>query len=71
MVINKFYVLRLIGNVEDLGMSDNGELCCTISDDRSAKIFDVVNFGMYKTCKQKSPYLEILTISSCLYTRIT
>lgn len=55
MVISKFYVLRLIGNVEDLGMSDNGELCCTISDDRSAKIFDVVNFGMYKTCKQKSP----------------
>lgn len=62
MFINKFYVLRLIGNVEDLGMSDNGELCCTISDDRSAKIFDVVNFGVYKTCKQKPSYLEICTI---------
>lgn len=62
MISNKLYVLRLIGNVADLGMSDNGELCCTISDDRSAKIFDVVNFGVYKTCKQKSPYLEIRTI---------
>lgn len=51
MVINKFYVLRLIGNVEDLGMSDNGELCCIIFDDRLVKIFDVVNFGMYKICK--------------------
>ena len=39
--------LVLEGNIEDLGMSDNGELCCTISDDKSAKIFDVVNFGLY------------------------
>eukprot|EP00105_Crassostrea_gigas_P002399 XP_011414911.1 PREDICTED: peptidylprolyl isomerase domain and WD repeat-containing protein 1 [Crassostrea gigas] len=40
-----------LGNVEDLGMSDNGELCCTISDDRSAKIFDVVNFDMINMIK--------------------
>ena len=55
-------------------MSDNGELCCTISDDKSAKIFDVVNFGLYmsltaiKMMKLKysdykftveTPYLEL------------
>nr|XP_022312893.1 peptidylprolyl isomerase domain and WD repeat-containing protein 1-like [Crassostrea virginica] len=40
-----------LGNIEDLGMSDNGELCCTISDDKSAKIFDVVNFDMINMIK--------------------
>lgn len=28
-----------------MAMSLNGEFCCTISDDKSAKVFDVVNFG--------------------------
>ena len=26
-------------------VSNNGELACTISDDKSSKVFDVVNFG--------------------------
>lgn len=37
----------ILGNIQDLGMSPNGEFCCTISDDKSAKVFDVVNFGKF------------------------
>ena len=33
------------GAVIDLAMSPNGELCCTVSDDKTAKVFDVINFG--------------------------
>lgn len=33
------------GAVNDLAMSANGELCCTVSDDKTAKVFDVINFG--------------------------
>ena len=32
-------------------MSNNGELACTVSDDKSAKIFDVVNFDMINMLK--------------------
>lgn len=39
------YVCDFPGNIEDLSMSPNGEFCCTISDDKSAKVFDVINFG--------------------------
>ena len=35
------------GAVIDLAMSPNGELCCTVSDDKTAKVFDVINFGEY------------------------
>ncbi|XP_064604949.1 peptidylprolyl isomerase domain and WD repeat-containing protein 1-like [Liolophura sinensis] len=35
-----------LGNIEDLAVSPNGELSCTISNDKSAKVFDVVNFDM-------------------------
>ncbi|KAK3089441.1 hypothetical protein FSP39_003617 [Pinctada imbricata] len=40
-----------LGTIMDLGMSNNGEFCCTISDDKSAKIFDVVNFDMITMLK--------------------
>ncbi|CAG2209963.1 PPWD1 [Mytilus edulis] len=40
-----------LGNIQDLGMSPNGEFCCTISDDKSAKVFDVVNFDMINMMK--------------------
>ncbi|KAK7099694.1 peptidylprolyl isomerase domain and WD repeat-containing protein 1-like isoform X2 [Littorina saxatilis] len=40
-----------LGAVIDLGMSSNGELCCTVSDDKTAKVFDVVNFDMINMLK--------------------
>ena len=33
------------GTIEDMNVSENGELCCSISDDKTAKVFDVINFG--------------------------
>ena len=38
-------ILCFSGSIIDLAMSANGELCCTVSDDKTAKVFDVVNFG--------------------------
>ncbi|KAL3868863.1 hypothetical protein ACJMK2_041620 [Sinanodonta woodiana] len=35
-----------LGSIEYLSISNNGELACTVSDDKSAKVFDVVNFDM-------------------------
>ncbi|KAJ8305534.1 hypothetical protein KUTeg_016079 [Tegillarca granosa] len=40
-----------LGNIQDMSVSGNGELCCTISDDKSAKVFDVVNFDMINMMK--------------------
>ncbi|KAH9500675.1 Peptidylprolyl isomerase domain and WD repeat containing protein 1 [Bulinus truncatus] len=40
-----------LGNVEDLAMSPNGELCATLSSDKNAKIFDVLNFDMINMLK--------------------
>jgi hypothetical protein len=34
-----------IGTITDMRVSYDGQLCCTISDDKSMKIFDVENFG--------------------------
>ena len=33
------------GTIEDIAVSENGELCCTVSDDKTAKVFDIINFG--------------------------
>ncbi len=33
------------GTIADMAVSNNGELCCTVSDDKTMKVFDVVNFG--------------------------
>ncbi|QCE09438.1 hypothetical protein DEO72_LG10g657 [Vigna unguiculata] len=35
-----------LGPIEGLAVSLDGLLCCTISDDRSVKIYDVVNYDM-------------------------
>lgn len=40
-----------LGCIEDLKASNNGELACTISDDKSSKVFDVVNFDMINMLK--------------------
>lgn len=40
-----------LGNIQDLAVSVNGEYCCTVSDDKSAKIFDIVNFDMINMLK--------------------
>ena len=50
MIIATFWVTTNIvffpsGNIQDLAVSSNGEFCCTVSDDKTAKVFDVVNFG--------------------------
>ena len=36
-----------IGKVMGMGASADGLLLCTISDDKSLKVFDVINFGEY------------------------
>ncbi|OWF46092.1 peptidylprolyl isomerase domain and WD repeat-containing protein 1-like [Mizuhopecten yessoensis] len=40
-----------LGTIEDMSVSSPGDLCCTISDDKSAKVFDVVNFDMINMVK--------------------
>jgi len=35
----------VLGNIEDMKVSNNGELACTVSDDKTSKVFDIVNFG--------------------------
>ncbi|KAK2181195.1 hypothetical protein NP493_407g04016 [Ridgeia piscesae] len=40
-----------LGNIQDVSGSDNGELFCTISDDKSLKVFDIVNFDMINMMK--------------------
>ncbi|XP_071507877.1 peptidylprolyl isomerase domain and WD repeat-containing protein 1-like [Diadema antillarum] len=40
-----------LGKVQDLSVSSDGAYLCTISDDKSAKIFDVTNFDMINMMK--------------------
>ncbi|ELU17611.1 hypothetical protein CAPTEDRAFT_160326 [Capitella teleta] len=40
-----------LGAVMDLSVSCNGELCCTIADDKTLKVFDVVSFDMINMVK--------------------
>lgn len=35
-----------LGNIQDIGVNFSGTLLCTISNDKSFKVFDVVNFDM-------------------------
>ncbi|KAH3695723.1 hypothetical protein DPMN_083181, partial [Dreissena polymorpha] len=35
-----------LGNIEDMKVSNNGELACTVSDDKTSKVFDIINFDM-------------------------
>lgn len=40
-----------LGNIQDVAVNSSGKLLCTLSNDKSLKVFDVVNFGMFSvTC---------------------
>ena len=39
------YVCVFAGRVLDVAASKDGLLVCSVSDDRSLKVFDVINFG--------------------------
>ena len=38
-----------LGNIQDASINSSGTLLCTISNDKSLKVFDVVNFGNYES----------------------
>ncbi|KAL7058377.1 hypothetical protein AAHC03_016469 [Spirometra sp. Aus1] len=40
-----------LGAIHSLAISSDGELACTVSEDKTAKIFDVVNFDMISMMK--------------------
>ncbi|XP_055956418.1 peptidylprolyl isomerase domain and WD repeat-containing protein 1 [Patella vulgata] len=40
-----------LGAIVDMNLSVNGEYCCTVADDKTAKVFDVVNFDMINMLK--------------------
>ena len=40
-----------LGNVQDIALNHNGTLLATVSNDKMAKIFDVVNFDMINIIK--------------------
>ena len=40
-----------LGNVQDVAVNHNGILLCTVSNDKHAKVFDVVNFDMINVIK--------------------
>ncbi|GFO03728.1 peptidylprolyl isomerase domain and WD repeat-containing protein 1 [Plakobranchus ocellatus] len=40
-----------LGTIEDLAISPNGELCASVSSDKNAKVFDVLNFDMINMLK--------------------
>ena len=39
--------LSLSGKIVDVSVSADGMLLCTTADDKSLKVFDVLNFGEY------------------------
>ena len=36
-----------LGPIMDMTVNYNGSLLCTVSTDKSLKVFDVINFGMH------------------------
>jgi peptidylprolyl isomerase domain and WD repeat-containing protein 1 len=40
-----------LGNVQDIAINHNGTLLATVSNDKTAKVFDVVNFDMINIIK--------------------
>ena len=40
-----------LGNIQDVSINHNGTLLCTVSNDKNAKVFDVVNFDMINMLK--------------------
>ena len=41
----RFWLDLIPGVIQHIAVSDNGEFLCSIADDKSLKIFDVINFG--------------------------
>jgi len=37
-----------LGHIMDIASSYDGLYLCTVADDQSLKVFDVINFGMHK-----------------------
>ena len=46
----KFYRAHL-GVITCMAVSYNGELMCTVSEDKAMKVFDVINFDMINMLK--------------------
>ena len=40
-----------LGNIQDVSINSTGTLYCTVSNDKNAKVFDVVNFDMINMFK--------------------
>ena len=54
-----------LGAVQDMAVNGTGTLLCTISTDKSVKIFDVINFGMviHGRCITSAGLYRLLTLS--------
>ena len=51
-----------LGNVQDIALNHNGTLLATVSNDKMAKIFDVVNFDMINIIKLGKLQLTTLNL---------
>jgi WD40 repeat protein len=40
-----------LGAIQDLAANSSGTFLCSISNDKSLKVFDVINFGKVTSCK--------------------
>lgn len=49
-----------LGNIQDVAINASGSLLCTLSNDKSLKVFDVVNFGT-------AQFLKIFIVSNNCY----
>ena len=47
-----------LGNIQDIALNHNGTLLATVSNDKMAKIFDVVNFDMINIIKLGNDFLH-------------
>lgn len=52
-----------LGPIMDMTVNYNGTLLCTVSTDKSLKVFDVINFGGYYVVFKHSVFLCIMVIS--------
>ena len=52
-----FLFSNFTGTILDMAGSFDGEICCTIADDKTLKVFDVINFGL---C-----HISCCTVKSC------
>ncbi len=51
-----------LGNIQDMKVNHNGTLLCTISNDKHAKVFDVVNFDMINVIKLGEPLIYFFVL---------